>query len=376
VIDPSKFVVINRSNYRRYKGTAGGIHPGEDFVEWMKGSTGYQGWQDPAAPHVFRGPKPVANIIPRSEWADRIKAGQGSKVYDAMVKAGVKSKDQNGLNYCWCYGSVRAVEARKVFLGVPHVELSPESVGGPVTGWRNVGGYASQAFDQIQSAGICEVSFMPSGADDHSLRPNQWKSGWQENAKKHETIDWYNLDGSDNNDMFSEVVTCLLNDCPVAAGLGWWGHLVAFIGVVLLPDGTVGVLMQNSWLQGDWPRKGDNGYAILTEAMGTPDGAAAPIVMVDAPIDPPSPVDPTPVVPPFPQPNPLLAPAPVAGPVHDASAAIIESANQFTAAAKEATTILQEVQAVLKQFLSNGRTVKSHVPPLPPKKHVKEKFID
>ena len=112
---------------------------------------------------------------------------------------------------------------------------------------------------------------MPSGADDHSLSPRNWKAGWQDNAKTHEAVDWYNLDGSDGGDIFAEVVTCLLNDCPVASGLGWWGHLVAFIGVALLPDGKVGVLMQNSWLQGDWPRKGDNGYAILKEQMGPPD---------------------------------------------------------------------------------------------------------
>ena len=291
MIDPSKFVIINKSNYRQYAATGmGGLHPNEDLADFLKGSRGYEGWQRPDRPHVFCGPKPVSELVPRSEWPDRIKAGQGSEIYDALVANKIKSKDQNGLNYCWVFGSVRALELCRVLEGLPHVELSPESVGGPATNWRNVGGYASEAFDQIQNYGACEASYLDKPC---SLKPNRWKTGWEANAKTHEVVDWYNVDGSDGP-MFEEVVTCLLNKKPIAAGLGWWGHLVAFVGVVLLPDGTVGILMQNSWLQGDWPRKGDNGLAILTESLATPDGAAAPIITIDAPVNPPPPA---PVVP-------------------------------------------------------------------------------
>ena len=279
MIDPSKFVIISNKNWRQYAATyQGGIFPHEELVPILQGSCGYKGWQDPMRPHEFKGPKPVQEIIPRSEWADRIRAGQGSNVYQAMLAAGVKSKDQMNLNYCWVFGSVRAVEARRLMLGLPHVEKSPESVGGPATGWRNVGGYAGQAFDQLQSGGACDASFLDKPC---SLTPSRWKKGWEANARDCEVVDWYNMDGSDGGPMYDEVITCLLNDYPVAAGLGWWGHLVAFIGAVLLPDSTVGILFQNSWLQGDWPRVGDNGFAILTESRATPDGAAAPIFSND-----------------------------------------------------------------------------------------------
>jgi hypothetical protein len=77
---------------------------------------------------------------------------------------------------------------------------------------------------------------------------------------------------------FDEVITCLLNRVPVAAGLDWWGHLVCFLDPVILPDGSVGVLFQNSWGV-DWPTPGANGLACLTESRGTPDGAAAPVIV-------------------------------------------------------------------------------------------------
>src|SRR5208337_2826804 len=153
-------------------------------------------------------------------------------------------------------------------------DLSPESVGGPCTNWRNCGGYASEAFDQLQNFGACESSFMDAP---HSLHPNRWKSGWQANARLHEALEWYNIDGQDNN-IFDELITCLLNRVPVAAGLDWWGHLVCFLDAVILPDGSVGVLFQNSW-GADWPTPGANGFATLTERKATPDGAAAPIIV-------------------------------------------------------------------------------------------------
>ena len=155
-------------------------------------------------------------------------------------------------------------------MGLPFHDLSPESVGGPCTGWRNEGGYASEAFDQLQNAGACESSYLDAP---HSLRVNRWRPGWQQNAKLHEAVKWYEIDAS-----FDDVITCLLNRIPVAAGLDWWGHLVCFLDPVLLPDASVGVLFQNSWGV-DWPSPGANGLAVLTESRATPDGAAAPVIV-------------------------------------------------------------------------------------------------
>jgi hypothetical protein len=234
------------------------------------GSTGYKGWQKPDGPHAFRGPRPVGHTIPRSEWHSRIKAGQGTMLSDLLKQQGMRAKDQNGLGYCWVYGSTRAVEMQRAVQGMPRLDLSPESVGGPCTHWRDEGGYASEAFDQLQNCGACETWFMDCP---HSLHVNRWKPGWQENARLHEAVQWYSIETS-----FDEVITCLLERIPVAAGLDWWGHLVCFLDPVILPDGSVGVLFQNSWGV-DWPTPGANGLACLTESRATPDGAAAPIMV-------------------------------------------------------------------------------------------------
>jgi hypothetical protein len=261
------YLIISDANYRQFRGT----DPGLPF------STGYKGWQRPGQPHGFAGKRPLGRTVPRSEWHDRITAGQGTFLSDLIASRGIRAKDQNGLGYCWVYGSTRAVEAARAVAGMPFLNLSPESVGGPCTNWRNEGGYASEAFDQLQNHGACESRFMDAP---HSLHVNRWQSGWQENAQCHEAVDWYELDGGDGN-IFDEVITCLLNRIPVAAGLGWWGHLVCFLDPVILPDGNVGVLFQNSWGV-DWPTPGANGLACLTEDRATPDGAAAPIIVTES----------------------------------------------------------------------------------------------
>ena len=271
MIDTTKYVVINRRNYRQYAAQQGGVYPRQALVDVLQGTTGYKGWQSPDKPHEFSAPAPLMAAIPRSEWPGLITIDSGMRAINALIAQNVQAKYQNGLNYCWCYGSTRAVEARKLVLGMNHVELSPESIGGPCTNWRNVGGFASEAFAQIETGGICEASFMDAP---HSLRPSRWQTGWEANAKLHTVIKWYEI-GSN----FDDTYTCLLNNLPVAAGLDWWGHLICYVAPVMFPDGTFGVLAQNSW--GDWPRKGDNGYFILTEDMATSDGAAAPVLTGD-----------------------------------------------------------------------------------------------
>jgi hypothetical protein len=233
------------------------------------GSMGYKGWQNPTARHTFRGQRPVGQTVPRSQWHAQIAAGQGTFLSDLVKQKKIQAKDQNSLNFCWVYGSTRAVEVRRAATGLPALDLSPESVGGPCTHWRNQGGYASEAFDRLQNFGACETSYMDAP---HSLHPLRWKPGWEKNALLHEAVDWYSI-----NTSFDEVITCLLERIPVAAGLDWWGHLVCFLDPVILPDGSVGVLFQNSWGV-DWPTPGANGLACLTESKATPDGAAAPIL--------------------------------------------------------------------------------------------------
>ena len=239
-------------------------------------TTGYKGYQKPQA-------SPIASR-PAVPWVQAYTGARGPRgstparafLSDLVKQKGIAAKDQNGLGLCWSYGSTRAVEVQRAVQGAATLDLSPESVAGPVTHWRNMGGYASEAFDQLQSGGACESSFMD---QPHSLRPKRWKPGWQDNAQLHEAVQWYDLESSDQQPIFDEVVSCLLSRVPVAAGLAWWGHLVCFLDAVILPPGvapantpdgtTVGILFHSSWGVA-WPTPGANGLACLTESRATP----------------------------------------------------------------------------------------------------------
>jgi len=266
--DGFPYLVIDSDNAHRF--AAGGPENG--------GSFGYQGWQEPGLPHRFGAARPFGETIPRNQWHGLIKEGQGSFLSDLVKANNILAKDQNGLSACWGYGATRAVEIRRVESGLPHKELAPESVTGPCTGWRDRGGYASEAFAQLARGGACEMSFLNAP---HSLDPTRWKPGWQENARLHEAVQWYEIGTS-----YDEIITCLLNRIPVAAGIDRWdggrqGHLICMLDPIILPDGSVGVLFQNSWGR-DWPYKGANGLAVLTERKGTPDGAAAPVLVLQS----------------------------------------------------------------------------------------------
>jgi len=237
----------------------------DDASDLPVGPTGYAGWSKPGEPHAFSAPRPVGSTIPRSQWKQLIQEGQGSFLSDLVKQQGIKPEDQGQTPLCWANGCTMAVKVRRAAVGLAFRDLSPESVAAPVTGGRYRGGYASEAFNQIEKGGICEKSFLDSP---HSLSTSRWKSGWQENAALHKATSWYQIGTS-----YDEVITCLLNRIPVAAGLDWWGHLVCFLDPVLLPDGSVGVLFYNSW----GLSYGDHGMGILTERKATPDGAAAPV---------------------------------------------------------------------------------------------------
>lgn len=206
------------------------------------------------------------SLIPRSQWKALIAEGKGTFLSDLKKAAGIKQKNQNGLNYCWAYASVATVETIRALQGQPHIDLSPESVGGPVKNWRNVGGWGYDALDQLTKYGACSSSYMNSP---NSLSPSRWKSGWEADALNHKIIaSWASIDDGS----FDAVVTAALLRLPVSIGLDWWGHQVEVCDPVILDNGQVGVLIMNSWANVNW---GDGGYGTLTESKSQPSGSFA-----------------------------------------------------------------------------------------------------
>lgn len=201
--------------------------------------------------------------IPRSQWKTAIAAGAGSFLHD-LCKDVLPPHNQGQTNYCWAHGSVRAVEALRVFQGQKAEILSAESIAVPITGGRNIGGYAEDALDRISEFGACEQTFWPQ--NDRNER--HATDGWETNALNHRVVRWVEVDSYDLQ------ITLGLMRIPVALGLDWWGHLVCQMDPVIMSDGSVGIGIDNSWGK-DY---GDNGYGLLDEASGTGSaGCWAPI---------------------------------------------------------------------------------------------------
>jgi hypothetical protein len=207
-------------------------------------------------------------VIPRAQWKQLVQQGQGTFLSDLIKAQQIPVKDQDGLGYCWVYASTETVEVCRAIQGQAYVDLSPESVGGPLTNWSNQGGDGIDALDQLTKVGACTSSFMDAP---NSLAVRRWKAGWQADCANHKiTVSWTALSS------FDEVFTALLLRLPVSIGLDWWGHQVLLTDPAVLPDGGYGVVFRNSW-GNDWPTQGAGGWSTLTESKSQPDGSFAAI---------------------------------------------------------------------------------------------------
>jgi hypothetical protein len=211
-------------------------------------------------------------LIPFSEMPERIKDMTAQKRWpkDHKKRAGFKSLDQNGTNYCWINAPVQCIHYVRAIQGLEHVQLSPASVGAIIKNYRNVGGWGSEGLAFMTHSGVSPVSMWPANA----ISRQYDTPASRVERKKYIVDEWWELRARN----FQELCTCLLLGFPVAIGLNWWGHEVTACELAIRgndPESDILTDIDNSW--GGW---GDNGHGLLVRSKATPDDAVVPRVVI------------------------------------------------------------------------------------------------
>ena len=206
--DGYPYLVIDADNAHRFAAVPGG----------------YMGWQKPGERYAFSAPRPFGPTIPRSQWAGLIKAGQGTFLSDLLKQQGIQAKNQKNLISAGLMARRVRWKCPAWPKAWPFATCRRKAWPGPSRA-ANQGGYASQAYNQLERGGACESTYLDAP---NSLNSRQWKAGWQDNAQLHRAVAWYEIGTS-----YDEVITCLLNRIPVGCRAGLVGHLVCFLDPVI-----------------------------------------------------------------------------------------------------------------------------------------------
>lgn len=186
-----------------------------------------------------------------------------SRLSDLAIAAGLPCKDQNGTNYCWINAPTYCVETVRVVQNQPMVILSPASAGGPIKGYRNVGGWGKEGLEWIIAHGLVPVAQWPANAIDSRYNTTENK----QLALKFRATEWWELKPRSKQELFS----CLFHRIPIAVGYNWWRHEVTAVDPEWM-DGELVLRIRNSWAM-SW---GDKGFGILQGSKMLPDDAVAP----------------------------------------------------------------------------------------------------
>lgn len=187
-------------------------------------------------------------IIERIKQRDAARSG----LRHILDSKGVPVKDQDGIPYCWIYSGVHTVEIAYAVQGDGYVPLSATAAGSMITGGVSRGGYGAEAIDFLSKHGTCREQDWP----EHQISTRYNNANVQAMCKNNIITDWGELPSGN----LDQLAAAVLNNFPVTIGLSWWGHQVTIIDVVIMPDGRIGFVFNNSWGM----RWGDNGRGVLT----------------------------------------------------------------------------------------------------------------
>ena len=258
-------LIITQENFHSFVEPPPGFTKGLILRDWEKFPVGsVEGM--PEYGETFRD----ESLIPRAEWPDLIADMERKKerLSDLCIYEGIKTKDQNGTNFCHANSPALAVEILRAVMGLPYIELSPGFLGSIVTNGRNVGAWIIDDLKASREHGFAPISMVPAnfvGLD--------FRSGAREEAKKYKVEEWIDFPRARDGKAFDRLMTCLFRRLPVCTAHNWWSHAVTALDPVMKGK-EFGARFRNSWGK----NYGTDGYFVMMEAKATPDEAYAPRV--------------------------------------------------------------------------------------------------
>ena len=145
------------------------------------------------------------------------------------------------------------------------VPLSPASVGGPLTHYRNVGGWPAKALEYVSAQGIAPVSLWGANSIDSRHDTPQV----QAERLKYRVSEWWDCHPRN----FREAMTCALLRIPTALTFNYMRHAVTGADPVRTADGRYGLRVRNSGYGRD-----ASGHTVLLGERAIPDECLAPRV--------------------------------------------------------------------------------------------------
>lgn len=234
---------------------------GPDGAERMRGCVPRDYRVQP--PETFAPPSEI-QVIPESEWADRIKEQdeqQSSLEHIYLSGPGGEPRfvnlDQDGAGFCWAYSTGHCTMLARLRDNQPLVRLNPHSVAAIIKGGRDEGGWCGLSAQFLRENGIAPEGSGPDKwplfSRDVRLDTPAMRASM---ARFKTTEDWVDLTQPVYDQTLSrgQIGTALLSNQPTALDFAWWGHSVCGVRVVQVEPGSFGWLILNSW--NGWGRHG------------------------------------------------------------------------------------------------------------------------
>ena len=255
-------IVIDDSNFRDF------INPIVDGEVKMC-ATLPRDYQKTPYGSVLCAPAATIPVIPKSEWSARIKemVEQESLLSNIWRRQGVDILDQDGTNYCWCFGVVSACLAVRAVNNLEYVKLSPASAAAQIKNFRNEGGWGMDAIKYIAANGIATQAQWPQAAIEKKYLTAEVKA----DMMTRQIQEWDDVGAG----KFDLQMTYALLGIPVAVGYNHWSHEVCQLDPVEVEPGDFGIRIVNSWGE-NWS---DKGMGIMRGSKAIADDAVAPRVV-------------------------------------------------------------------------------------------------